>query len=404
MPTSLFTVDNRKARRLWLHLQGMLQTCPLSENGPVALSTIKKLGMVQLDSINSVARAHHHILWSRQPSYEPNRYNELLGSSPFAFEHFSHDAVLLPLDIYPYWRRQHQRQSNRYKAGSLGKHLGKSAMQKQIMAQIERTGPMCSRDFTKTHPEKADKSLHAWARPPHKLALDYLWLKGDLGVSHREGFIKYYDLIERLIPSSVRSHRLPVTEQIDFLCRSALERLGFATASEIQAFYDACDLDEVKHWLKSDSSGVQQISVQKFNGEYVQRYAPLNLEQLLHDVPEPKRVTRVISPFDPVARDRSRLQALFGMDYRIEIYTPAAKRRYGYYVYPVLEFDRMSARIDLKCNKVQNTLDVTAWWLEDGVKNSRAQTKRLNMELKRLARLAGMPAVGDIPEPTRHPL
>lgn len=383
-------------------MQGMLEKSGTAKGSHGALATIRKLGMVQLDSISTVARAHHHILWSRQQGYRQSDYNTLLGSSPSAFEHFSHDAALLPLDIYPYWRRQHQRRSSQYNTGVLGKQRGAATIQKQIMAQIERLGPMCSRDFTRTHHQKADKTRHAWARPPHKIALDFLWLKGELGVSHRHGFIKYYDLAERLLPPELRNCTISVAEQIDFLCSSAMQRLGFATAREIQAFYDACDLDEVKRWLNTNPSQVRKIAVQTFDGEYVQRYAPANLEQLLLGVPEPKRTLKIINPFDPVVRDRTRLKELFGMDYRIEIYTPAAKRRYGYYVYPVLEADRMSARIDVSCNKKHGVLDVTAWWLEAGIKHSNAQICRLQSELKRLTKLAGMSAVGNIPAPVKH--
>lgn len=402
MPTPLLTLDNRTARRLWLHLQGMLEKTNTSQGDYGALATIRKLGMVQLDTINTVARAHHHILWSRQQRYRQVDYNTLLGSTPSAFEHFSHDAAILPLEIYPYWRRQRQRRCSQYNTGILGKHPYASSIQKQIKAQIERTGPMCSRDFIKTHPQKADKTKHAWARPPHKIALDYLWLKGELGVSHRQGFIKFYDLAERLLPADVRYHKIAVPEQINFLCRSALERLGFATAREIQAFYDACDLDEVKRWLDKNPSKVQQITMQTFDGEYVQRYAPANLEQMLLSIPEPKRTLKIVNPFDPIVRDRRRLKELFGMDYRIEIYTPAKKRRYGYYVYPVLEADRISARIDVSCHKKHNILNVTAWWLEAGIRHSNAQSSRLQRELKRLSKLAGVCAVSDIPAPKKH--
>ncbi|MFK7859515.1 MAG: winged helix-turn-helix domain-containing protein [Granulosicoccus sp.] len=403
MPNSSLTINNRQARRLWLHLQGMLAAPHTVRSEHTVLDTVRQLGMVQLDSISTVARAHHHILWSRHSAYRQDEYNTLLGATPKVFEHFSHDAVILPMDLHPFWQRQHRRRSDIYKHGTLGKHVASAKVQKQIIARIEKEGPMCSRDFANIHKERADKSIHAWMRPPHKLALDYLWLKGDLCVSHRQGFIKYYDLASRLIPTDVLTTSYSEKEQIDFLCSAALQRLGFATANEIQRFYDACDLDEVKHWIKQNTSRVCEVMVETHEGAVLQRYAPASIATTLEALQEPCRRMRIICPFDPIVRDRTRLQQLFGMQYRIEIYTPAAKRQYGYYVYPVLEADKIVARVDLKANRKTDTLDVLAWWLEPGEQNSATRLKRLRSELNRLARLADVNNVSDVPQPSRHP-
>ena len=403
MPATLHHVNNSQARRLWLHLQGMLTSPHTTGSSVQILDTIKQLGMVQLDSINHVVRAHHHILWNRHPSYREAQYNSLLGTSPTVFEHFSHDAAILPLTIYPYWQRQRKRRSSAYRRGALGKQLASAKVQKQMLAQIKVNGPMCSRDFSATFTKRADKSLHAWMRPPHKLALDYLWLKGDLCVSHRKGFIKYYDITERLIPAELIHDQYSTEQQIDFLCQSALQRLGFATANEIQRFYEACDLAEVKHWISQQSSNLCQVEVETFDGRMVAMVAHANITAMLDCLPEPCQRLRIISPFDPVVRDRARLERLFGMSYRIEIYTPALQRKYGYYIYPVIEGERICARIDVRANRSSNRLEVAAWWLEPGIRSSKGRKKRLLSELARLARLANVSAPDSIPEPSAHP-
>ena len=402
MPATLH-VNNSQARRLWLHLQGMLTSPHTTGSTHQILDTIKQLGMVQLDSINHVVRAHHHILWNRHPSYREAEYNRLLGTSPTVFEHFSHDAAILPLNIYPYWQRQRERRSRTYRRGALGKQLAGIKAQKQMLAQIKNHGPMCSRDFSATFTKRADKSLHAWMRPPHKLALDYLWLKGDLCVSHRKGFIKYYDISERVLPAEFTQNNYSVKQQIDFLCQSALQRLGFATATEIQRFYDACDLAEVKHWIAQQSLELCQVEVESFDGRLVSMVAHANIGAMLDCLPEPCQRLRIISPFDPVVRDRARLERLFGMTYRIEIYTPALQRRYGYYIYPIVEGERMCGRIDVRANRSSKQLEVAAWWLEPGIRNSKGRKKRLLSELARLARLANVSAPDSIPEPSAHP-
>ena len=402
MTASGIVLSNQQARRLWLSRQSLLATPQCLTLTQSLIDTISQLGMVQLDSINNVVRAHHHILWSRHPAYREDDYNTLLGTEPCVFEHFSHDAAILPVALLPYWQRQCKRRSEIYKRGTLGKHLGDATMQKQILARIKSNGPMCSRDFAQQHTERADKSLHAWMRPPHKLCLDYLWLKGELGVSHRKGFIKYYDLASRLLPPQQRQHSYTAQQQIDYLCTSALHRLGFATAKDIQGFYDACDLSEVRAWLEKPSSNVSQIMVRAFDNKEHLMFAPNNLNKLLTSVPQPSTRLRIINPFDPVVRNRGRLKMLFGMDYRIEIYTPAAKRQYAYYVYPILEGDKMTARIDIKADRKSDTLDVRAWWLEPGVKPSTGRTQRLHSELKRLARFAGVEKISPIPKPFTH--
>ena len=396
-------ISNVHARRLWLHLQGMLAPPHNADCEHQLLDTVKQLGMVQLDSINNVVRAHHHILWSRHPAYREADYNCLLNPSPMVFEHFSHDAAILPLDIYPYWQRQRQRRSDTYQRGALGKQLAGAKEQQQILAQIAKNGPMCSRDFGDTFKQRADKSLHAWMRPPHKLALDFLWLKGDLCVSHRKGFIKYYDIAERVLPGRYTQARYSVAKQIDFLCQSAIQRLGFAGGSEIKRFYDACDLAEVKRWIAQQMSQLCQVEVEAFDGSTASMYATADIAALIDTLPQPCQRLRIVSPFDPVVRDRARLRQLFGMTYRIEIYTPAAQRKYGYYIYPIIEGDRVCARIDVRANRSTNQLVVAAWWLESGVRNSIGRKNRLLSELTRLARLANVNPPDKIPEPSKHP-
>lgn len=402
MTDTPLALSNRQARRLWLHLQGMLVSPHSASSDHSAIDTVRQLGMVQLDSIGTVSRAHHHILWSRQSNYRPDDYNVLLGPAPTAFEHFSHDAVILPMDIYPFWQIQRQRRGKQYKNGTWGKNLPGKKVQNQILKEIETRGPMCSRDFSTIFDQKADKSLHAWMRPPHKLALDYLWMQGDLCVSHRAGFVKYYDLRERIIPTRHSEASYTRLAQRDFLCHQAMLRLGFASAMDIQKFYDALTLTDVKRWLNQEASNIEPIVVQTFQGDSITMYAFKDISERVQTLPEPAQRLRIVSPFDPIARDRVRLRHLFGMEYRIEIYTPAAKRKYGYYVYPILEGDRFTARIDVSANKDTNTLDIRAWWLEPGIRHSAARMKRLHSELVRLARLADVSHVGDIPLPIEH--
>lgn len=395
-----YSLTNKQVRHLWLDLQSLSQA-PCGKRHSADFShRVESLGMVQLDSIDIVSRAHHHILWSRQSAYRPQSYNALLQHERLVFEHFSHDAVILPITTYPYWNRQRSRRAGQYKRGTWGQEMAKQKTRDQIINEIEKNGAQCSRDFTKKHNTTVDKSKHSWMRPAHKLALDYLWLEGTLSVSHREKFTKFYDLTERVIPEKYRDQQIAVPDQINWLCENALNRLGVANASEIQRFWEACDLKEVHAWLKHPSMEIISVTYKDALGQSVDAFAPATLVAKMETIRAPTPRVRIISPFDPVARDRARLKRFFGFDYRIEIYTPKAKRKYGYYVYPIIEGDRFIGRLDLKADKKKDRLCILGLWLEPKVLWTESRQSKLNRELSRLKKLANVNELDDVPTPS----
>lgn len=403
MAGSSLSLSNKQARHLWLSLQSM-SAPPCGKRQSAAFAQrIESLGMVQLDSIGIVSRAHHHILWSRQSAYRSAAYDTLLQTNRDVFEHFSHDAVILPMSTYPYWQRQHKRRSTQYSNAVWGKEMADKKTRNKIIDHIANHGAVCSRDFTKVNSKPANRSAHAWARPAHKLALDYLWLEGTLSVSHRKNFTKFYDLTERVIPAKYRESTIPEQEQINWLCESAIQRLGFASASEIQKFWEACSLNEVQAWLKNPSIDITQVSYLDSHGEPIEAYAIADIEEHLERVRNPSSRIRIVSPFDPIVRDRARVKRLFDFEYRIEIYTPQAKRKFGYYVYPIVEGDRFVGRIEVRANRKTDTLDTYAWWLEPKVKPTTARINKLVKELERLSKLAGVSCIAPLPKPSKAP-
>ena len=168
------------------------------------------------------------------------------------------------------------------------------------------------------------------ARPPHKLALDHMCYAGELDTSHRENFTKFYDLTERVIPEAyledVRSDR----DQIDWLCAAALDQLGFGALGDIQRFWDATDSREVRDWVARSEQRLVPVEFEGADGTWFPTLAPADIEARLAVLRSLTSRLRILSPFDPVVRDRTRLERLFGFEYRIEIFVPAAKRRWGY--------------------------------------------------------------------------
>ncbi|MEO1221754.1 MAG: crosslink repair DNA glycosylase YcaQ family protein, partial [Pseudomonadota bacterium] len=240
-----------------------------------------------------------------------------------------------------------------------------------------------------------------WDRPPHKRALEHLWYSGQLSTSHRDNFAKFYDLTERVIPESVRNTEIDDATQLDELCRGALHRMGFGSLGDIQRFWAAADSDEVRDWVDLNAAKLVPVTVETADGGSFDAFGPADIEQTLDNAPAPTTRLRILNPFDPAIRDRARLARLFGFEYRIEMFVPAAKRRWGYYVFPLLEGDRFVGRIEVRANRKEGRLEMLNLWQEPDAKWTASRQVKLQAELHRLARFVGVEAPQDGMMPTR---
>ena len=376
-------IENKIARQLWLESQGL----SVSPKGTLdLLGTIKKLGFVQLDSIQVVSRAHHHILCSRNQNYREPMLDILLANDRSVFEHFTHDASVIPMEFFPFWKRQFRRKKEQLDHAKWFKGLPDQHERELIKNRIGRAGPLSTHAFdTKiTGPKKM------WSRPPHKLALDYMWYAGELATSHRINFNKYYDLTERIFPESLRELDVPDQDQIDWLCYAALDRMGFGLPSEIQQYWEAVSVKEVNQWLTSAEAGVQKVEIETSEGQWIKGVALANIEDRLVSLTPATSRLRILNPFDPVIRDRKRLKRLFGFDYRVEMFVPAAKRIWGYYVFPILEGHQFVGRIEIKGDRKNSVLYVTNFWPENGITWQKSRYRKLSAELERMRKFIGV--------------
>ncbi len=377
-------IDNHTARALWLTSHGLAQ---MPTGALDTLQLIKQLGFVQLDTIQVVSRAHHHILWSRNQNYREPRLDPLLRTKRQVFEHFTHDASVLPMEFLPMWQRQFQRKKEQVgRSNWYGKHLDPDLIA-EVLRRITEEGPLSTQSFdTKVEGEKT-----MWKRPPHKIVLDYLWYSGALATSHRDGFTKFYDLAERVFPQDLPT--LSDDAQITQLCRTALHRIGFGTLGEIRKFWDACDVIEVKAWAEADAANLIEADVQGADGNWTNTLACPDIEARIKALKSPTTRLRILNPFDPAIRDRTRTARLFGFDYTVEMFVPAAKRKWGYYVYPLLEGNRFAGRIEAKGDRAKGTLTLSNFWTEADHLNTPKRAQKLDAELTRLAKLAGLDQV-----------
>ena len=232
-----------------------------------------------------------------------------------------------------------------------------------------------------------------WSRPPHKLALDFMWYTGELATCHRVNFNKYYDLAERVFPALPHECGLEDGAQVDWLCRAALDRMGFGAPGDVQRYWDAVGSDEVRGWLAGVERELVPVEVETAAGEWVNGFAPADIEVRLAELGAATSRLRILNPFDPVIRDRNRLARLFGFEYRVEMFVPAAKRIWGYYVFPILEGDRFVGRIEIKADRKASFLNVIGFWPEPGVKWPEARREKLAAELERMRRFIGVEEV-----------
>ncbi|WGI21093.1 crosslink repair DNA glycosylase YcaQ family protein [Amylibacter sp. IMCC11727] len=375
----MLRLSNKQARRLWLHTNGIAQP----QTGPAdALQIIRDLGFVQIDTIRNVTRAHHHILWSRNPNYREKQLWPLLGKHRQIFEHFTHDASLIPMEFYPMWGRQFARMA--VKMAKWYPNIDQ-ATKDDIFARIKAEGALSTHAFD----TKIEGPREMWARPPHKKALDLMWYDGTLSTCFRENFTKFYNLTDRVVPDHLRTPKGSDTDQINWLCTAAMERLNFATQGEIQRFWEAMDAKETRRWTETQTHLIP-VEIERADRTTYTAFAHPDIEHRLANSPDPTSRLQLLNPFDPAIRDRTRLAALFGFEYVNEMFLPAAKRRWGYYVYPLLERDRFVGRIELKADRSKSEMYVTGFWPEPGVKWSTARHKKLDTELTRFARLASL--------------
>jgi len=385
-------ISNRDARRLWLQSHGLGH----APTGALdVLQIIKNLGFVQIDSIRNVTRAHHHILWSRNQNYREPMLWKCLSEDRALFEHFTHDASIIPMEYYPMWAKQFRRMKKRLDASKYYRALPNPQDREVIKLRIRNEGPLCTRAFdTKVaDTEFKNGKKQMWSRPPHKLALDYMWYIGELSTSHRTNFTKFYDLSERIVPREHRVENHTDHTQINWLCTAALERMGLASLRDIQKFWEATTTAEVKAWAERNSNQLIPVHVQAADKTWHHMFAPTDIKNRLASANTATSRLRIINPFDPAIRDRKRLLRLFGFDYRIEIFVPAAKRQWGYYVYPLLEGHKFVGRIELKANRKAGILTVENLWPESNVKWTAARASKLSSELARFARLIGVKTI-----------
>ncbi|RDE18432.1 winged helix-turn-helix domain-containing protein [Motiliproteus coralliicola] len=366
------TLSLPQARKLILHSQHLPPAKSKGRAIDATLSVIERLGYIQIDTISAIQRAHHHTLWNRNPGYQPEQLDKLLLSGQ-VFEYWSHAASYLPMRDYRFSLPRKQaiassEQNHWYRP--------EPKLVQQVLDRIRIDGPLMARDFEQA--AKSNAKPGDWNSKPAKQALETLFMQGELMVAHRSNFHKVYDLTERVLPAGVDT-RLPDPETHErFLIRRYLEANGLGRASEI-AYLLKNIKSRINDRVQQMLSDGELLSLQVGGLPYVALPDALSLL----DKPLARSKLKILSPFDNLLIQRQRTLALFGFDYQIECYLPAAKRRFGYFSLPILWSGKLVARMDCKAERREGRLHIRHLALEPGLKQLDGFAAALAKELRR---------------------
>lgn len=375
-----------KARELAVRCQQLAATTAEGTGAERVTGIIDRLGYVQIDTISVVQRAHHHTLWSRYPEYEPQMLNRLLAVDRKVFEYWGHAASYLPMSDYRYYTARMKRFRDPMQKWVKNRLKKCGHLMEPVLKRIRTEGPLGSRDFKSNPGVSRDKW---WDWKPAKTALELLFWRGELMVTRREGFQRIYDLTERVLPECIDT-TLPDDHELGrFLVRRALGAHGFAREKTVSHHIQAAGRKVVKAALSelTDSGEVVEISVNGRGGYFANRKA---LEDIDRKLPKSSAASvRILSPFDNLLIQRDRIFRLFDFDYALECYKPGKKRKYGYFVLPVLWKNALVARLDAKAYRKKKVLRIRDVWLEPGFRANRDFLKSFSEKLFAFARFNG---------------
>lgn len=346
----------------------------------------RALGVVQIDSVNVLVRSHYLPLYSRLGPYAMAMLDEAAygGRRRQLFEYWGHEASLLPVELQPLLRWRMQRAKNGDGTWGNVARFGRerSRFCADVLALIRDQGPSGVSAI-----EAGEKRRGTWwGWSDAKLALEYLFWSGQVTTHSRRGFERVYDLTERVLPARIVAAPTPAAADAQReLLRIASRALGVATERDLRDYYRLGPADAKARIAELvESRELVPVQVESWKGT----------AYLAEGARVPRRIEAraLLSPFDSLVWCRDRLQRLFDFHYRLELYTPAHKRKHGYYVLPFLLGDRLVARVDLKADRATGTLDVIATHYEPGV--DRGNTgQQLQEELALLAQWLGLAQV-----------
>jgi uncharacterized protein YcaQ len=363
-----------EARHTALAAQGLAAPRPQTPPGGRQLrALVDRLGVVQIDSVNVLQRAHYLPAFSRLGPYDISALDRLSHYAPRRlFEYWGHEASLLPVGLQPLLRWRMERAHADAWGGMRRVQQERPELLKRVLEDIRERGPITAGALAAD--EQPRRTGPWWDWSDVKRSVEFLFWSGEVTSARRRGFERLYDVPERVLPRAVLATPTPAVEDAQReLVRIAARACGVAAERDLRDYF-RLPVTEARERIAElvEAGELLPVSVEGWRD-------PAYLHAQAR-VPRSATATALLAPFDPLVWERSRVERLFGMRYRIEIYVPAPKRVHGYYVLPFLLGDRLVARVDLKADRQAGVLRVQAAHAEPGAPPETAPALRAELE------------------------
>lgn len=362
MSSSPVALSLSDARRLWLRAQRLDERTPFAPSANAAdavRQAVEHLGYVQIDTIQVIERCHHHILWSRIPTYRKDDLHQAQAVDKSIFEYWTHALSYVPTRDLPFYLAE----MKRHRAAPRNAFRSAPADDvRKIVKRIRDGGALSLRDIDDDIEQEKD---HLWgSRKPSRRALQRAFFDGALTISERTGMLKRYELIERHFGWASRPRAATAAQSIAFVLDRALQAQGVVSVESV-CHLDAGRKPAVRALIEARVRRGLLLPVTIAGGGsagYWMRPEDAAPLPALDD-----SLTHILSPFDPLVIQRKRLQHFFGYAHRFEAYVPKAKRVFGYFALPVMVGDAIVAVIDIKADRQAKRLLIQQWtWVGEG--------------------------------------
>ncbi len=324
---------------------------------------VSATGGLQLDSINVVERAHYLTLWSRFGVYDRARLDRLIYRDRVLFEYWSHVACMVATRDFPAWRRSMLDYTLRHKGWNFLRRNRK--LIPMVEHQVREHGPIGSAHFEQPQKKRA---AGWWNWKPATHALEYLWMSGVITPHSRKHFHKRFDLIERVLPDAMKLEPMEKDAFRRWHVERSLHAMGAATETDLRMYltFPRTPAGERRTHLRAlvAEGVVTEVTLEGHRGPWFALTRDLPALERAALRRAPSSGTTFLSPFDSFLWHRERIVKLFGYDYRIEVYVPQPKRKYGYYVLPLLHDGHFIGRADVKTHRADGVLEIRALFFE----------------------------------------
>jgi uncharacterized protein YcaQ len=386
---SAITLSSEDARGIILTAQ-LLNGLPLNGDHKTALQIIQHLGYIQIDTIAVIKRAHHHTLWARFPAYQEDHLDRLLKQR-LIFEYWGHAMAYLPMSDYRFYRMKMKNFLNPKSNWFAHRAKQGAKFYKLVLDRIRAEGQLSSDEFEH---EDGKKAGVWWDWKPAKNALEMLFWQGELMVAERKNFRKYYDLTERVLPAEIDTSEPDKKECAGFLVRRAFKCFGIINEKEIIKYLQPGTARDSEMQFADKAAIHQAMREAEETGEII----PVHIEGKKDDgyfisaeafrkkkKGSAARQIHLLSPFDNLLIQRARTKTLFDFDYMLECYVPEPKRKYGYFVLPILFGNSFAGRLDAKADRASKTFIINSIHFETGFSSCEEIMKPLTEKIKQMA-------------------